>query len=121
MKRWNHTKSGSAVGSGIRQGRVKFGTGKQFTLGNGISINPASSQVNIDSVTGEIYVYLNLFIEAIDPQDNRNNVWAEYTALTPEEATDIFNYYSDMTFEQAFNELYDTSPDYFSRYNGHKL
>lgn len=114
MKRWQHSNTGSAVGSGIKQGRVKFGTGKSVTLENGVLFKPASSQVNIDSNTGEIYVYCNVYIKT--PEGGvKNPVWAEYNALTPEEVSELFDYYSDMTFEEAYNTIYDTNPEYFGR------
>lgn len=115
MKRQQHSNKGSAVGSGTRQGRVKFGTGKTIVLRNGILFSPTSSQVNIDSNTGEIYVYCNVYVKA-PPVGDRDYVSEEYTALTPEEVSELFDYYSDMTFEEAYNILYDTNPKFFSEY-----
>lgn len=101
MKRWQHSKNGSAIGSGIRQGRVKFGTGKNIVLKNGILFHPATSQVNIDTNTGEIYIYCNVVIKV--SLGDGSYKFVDYTALTPGEVSDLFNYYSEMSFEDAYN------------------
>lgn len=105
--------SGSAVGSGIREGRFKFGSGKKFELSNGIMFHPASAQVNIDANTGEIHVYCNVFLKL---EGTEGSVAKEFFALTPEEVTYIYDEFSKMTYEEAWNTLYDTNPSRFSKY-----
>ena len=109
-----NSSTGSAGPANAKKGIIKFGSQKEVTFDNGLHLSFLTGVVRVNVQTGETSTYCNIYVHSqVHYNEFKIKGSKEWTGLTSEEVTKVFNTLKEMTAEEflKLNDVYKIKYD----------